>query len=375
MKYKVGDRVRIKNLDWYYENRDKIDQIDCGNVCFVRNMATLCGKIVTISSILPTLEVYRIKEDDGEFNWTDEMIERLVERNGKTYPYKIGDRVVLKGKNRCATITDLKYDSFGNLSYYINIDNDKDNSIVYPTNLLLPYDNKVEGLVEEKTKPKFKVGDRIITDTNMKGKIIEDVEEGWYRVEFEPYNNIPQPNGIVPEESMSLVEEEVGLVDKFSSRWVNEFNLPKGYIFKDENGNVINTTKIVLEKKKKEYPKTYEECNRIMGVELWNTLWGEDATEYEEQMEGLMYAFIKLKVCRDAYWKIAGEEMGLGKPWKPDWTDQESPKYCITSIKDQVEASKRYYIMNTILAFPTEEMRNAFYENFKELIESCKELL
>jgi hypothetical protein len=56
-----------------------------------------------------------------------------------------------------------------------------------------------------------------------------------------------------------LAEEEVGLVDNLSSRWVNEFELPDGYIFKDENGNVINATKIVLEKKKKEYPKTYEE--------------------------------------------------------------------------------------------------------------------
>lgn len=141
-----------------------------------------------------------------------------MKRNGEKYPYKIGDRVVLKGTNRCATITDLKYNSWGNLSYYIKIDNNKDISIDYPTNLLLPYDNKVEGLVEEKTKPKFNVGDRIITDTNMKGKIIEDVDEGWYRVEFESYNNIPQPNGIVPEESMSLTEEEIGLVDKFSSR-------------------------------------------------------------------------------------------------------------------------------------------------------------
>ena len=35
------------------------------------------------------------------------------------------------------------------------------------------------------------------------------------------------------------------------------WDLPEGYIFKDENGNVINATKIVLEKKKKEYPKTY----------------------------------------------------------------------------------------------------------------------
>ena len=31
--------------------------------------------------------------------------------------------------------------------------------------------------------------------------------------------------------------------------------------------------------------------------------------------------------------------------------------------------------VNVILTFPTEEMRDAFYENFKDLIEGCKELL
>ena len=34
----------------------------------------------------------------------------------------------------------------------------------------------------------------------------------------------------------------------------NEIKLPYGYVFKDENGNVINTTKITIEKKKEEYP-------------------------------------------------------------------------------------------------------------------------
>ena len=36
----------------------------------------------------------------------------------------------------------------------------------------------------------------------------------------------------------------------------NEIKLPYGYVFKDENGNVINTTKITIEKKKEEYPNT-----------------------------------------------------------------------------------------------------------------------
>ena len=27
----------------------------------------------------------------------------------------------------------------------------------------------------------------------------------------------------------------------------------------------------------------------------------------------------KLIICRDVYWKIYGEQMGLGKPWEPDF--------------------------------------------------------
>ena len=41
------------------------------------------------------------------------------------------------------------------MSYYVRIDNDKDISIDYPTDLLLPYDNKIEEPVEDETKPKM----------------------------------------------------------------------------------------------------------------------------------------------------------------------------------------------------------------------------
>ena len=134
-----------------------------------------------------------------------------------------------------------------------------------------------------------------------------------------------------------------------------------------------------IEERTKDYPKTYKEYNRIMGVELWNTLWGEDATEYEEQMEDLINAFIRLKVCRDAYWKIAGEEMGLGEPWKPNQESQDRVSYpsitpSITRCGGEIIRTTSY-THDYFLIFPTAKMRNAFYENFKELIENCKELL
>lgn len=149
MKFKVGDKVKIKSLDWYNTFKDDEGVVDCGQWYFDKKMSRFCGKIVTICESYDMFNWYRIREEnDSHIKYNNNMIECLVERNGKTYPYKIGDRVILKGNNRRATITDLKYNSWGNLSYYIKIDNDKDISIDYPTNLLLPYDN-IDNMVED----------------------------------------------------------------------------------------------------------------------------------------------------------------------------------------------------------------------------------
>ena len=154
-------------------------------------------------------------------------------------------------------------------------------------------------------------------------------------------------------------------IDNGVVNWMME--CPDGYIFKDENGNVINAQKIVLEKKKKEYPKTYEECINELDINEVVAACG-----WKKEIKALQ----TLLVCRDAYWKIAGEEMGLGKPWRPDWDDDEWPDmYYISFDGKRLEKEKGYPCCNMILIFPTEEMRDAFYENFKKEIESCKELL
>ena len=160
LKYKVGDRVKIQSLERYNKYKNRYGDINYGcetEILFTSEMSSFCGQVVTITRVryIGGVRFYHLAEDKEVHLWVAGMFECLVERNGKTYPYKIGDRVVLKGNNRCATITDLKYNSFGNLSYYIRIDNDKDISVVYPTDLLLPYDNKIEAPVEGATKPKM----------------------------------------------------------------------------------------------------------------------------------------------------------------------------------------------------------------------------
>ena len=160
----------------------------------------------------------------------------------------------------------------------------------------------------------------------------------------------------------------------------NSWKCPQGYQFVDENGNVINAQKITLEKKEKMYPKTYGECCEILGVDphnflaITNCYEGEvETTDYEKSLSSKFVSLWGLRICRDAYWKIAGEEMGLGKPWEYDCNSEDFTPAIIyrSGCIQKVEVQYR----NAMLAFPTLEMRDAFYENFEELIIICKKLL
>ena len=155
----------------------------------------------------------------------------------------------------------------------------------------------------------------------------------------------------------------------------NEINLPEGYVFKDENGNVINTTKITIEKKKKEYPKTYEECCKILDFcgEYFFTTY-EDGIHFPGE-ENNIYQILKstsiltkLLICRDAYWKIAGEEMELGKNWEPNYNDfnKAFSMYCLCGKFGLSVINPLQFV------FPSKEMRDEFAENFKKDIEFCK---
>ena len=138
--------------------------------------------------------------------------------------------------------------------------------------------------------------------------------------------------------------------------------IPHDWEIKEENGGIF------LQDKRPQYPKTYEECcdvlNRTSPI----------IADVEGYKWVLLINFQKLLVCRDAYWKIAGEQLGLDKPWKPDWCNENKLKYCMECSFGTIDKTVSI-VKGCFLAFLTEEMRDAFYENFKDLIEQCKELL
>ena len=60
--------------------------------------------------------------------------------------------------------------------------------------------------------------------------------------------------------------------------------------------------------------------------------------------------------------------------WKPDWEDYNQFKWCIDVFKDNIRKAA-YLFVKKVLVFKTEELRDKFLENFKDLIETAKPLL
>lgn len=99
---------------------------------------------------------------------------------------------------------------------------------------------------------------------------------------------------------------------------------------------------------KEEYFTTYEEC--LIDINI------NEITD----INSITYLLQKLFICRNAYWGS----------WKPDWTSPEL-KYVIKTMGNKACLTTESTI-NCVLAFPTREMRDVFYNNFKELIERTK---
>ena len=157
-------------------------------------------------------------------------------------------------------------------------------------------------------------------------------------------------------------DSELDNIDKFIQRFDgNECHiaLPEGYQFVDRQGNIIDTPLIMVKKKGVEYPKDYDECCYVLD---------DDDKMSLERMNELR----KLVNARNAYWKLYGKANSLGGSWKPDWDDG---CYVIFTNGDGLIRMDIQFGLNAILAFPTAELRDMFYERFKSEIEFCKEFL
>lgn len=136
----------------------------------------------------------------------------------------------------------------------------------------------------------------------------------------------------------------------------------------------------VLYKKEKELPKTWSEFCRINPIKN-GEFFINNYSDIKEMNEGYrdcvidanllpskeyakaMLALCKLIQLRDCY----------NDGWKPDWNNGVT-KYAIVYGSNKAEFVDVLHY-NFILNFKTEDLRDAFYHNFKDLIEQAKLLL
>lgn len=79
MKYKKGDKVRIKSQKWYDENKDKYGIVNVGGVLFQKQMRNCLGKEVTIKCAEKKYNYYTI--DEYNYGFSEEMFEDSTELN------------------------------------------------------------------------------------------------------------------------------------------------------------------------------------------------------------------------------------------------------------------------------------------------------
>ncbi len=234
-------------------------------------------------------------------------------------------------------------------------------------------------IVMNENKPLFKTGDVVklkgCPDKNLFWIVMDVIKDGYIfnngkKYSFDDQHHFEKSNREVINIQPNTTECKIAYLSINNEDYDDQIEIDLG----DNYEYKFEMNKLYIVKKKPKYPKTYEECCDVLNIPNDERYIDIDVPlDYNK----VLSTYVKLLICRKAYWKIAGDEMGLGKPWEPKFG-----KYIHYSInfylyKDSFELHKGEYNSsdNRILVFPTEEMRDAFCENFKDLIQDCKELL
>lgn len=145
-----------------------------------------------------------------------------------------------------------------------------------------------------------------------------------------------------------------------------EITFDDDYEVKVEDGIVIAVSKTI------KLPKTFEVCCKVLGISKYIGLIydlddGSSNEIYKDHIE-LLRSFRKLMICRDAYRKIAKWE-----PWSNEYNGNRI-MFGIVPSGSTVRFDSCTY-QGCMLMFPTEDMCKVFYENFKDLIFKCHDII
>ena len=152
--------------------------------------------------------------------------------------------------------------------------------------------------------------------------------------------------------------------------------IPEGYVIDTERSN---DRQIVFNKIEDDKARSWEEyCKKMKGKDSYyfDELFGKIRlarfndepllSEFEDEEEAEAFAaFGKLRKFRRDW---------IGE-WKPDYKNQEEAKFAIYTVENEICKKGENYTVNSAISFPTEKMRDEFFDTFRDLLEQAKTLL
>ena len=155
----------------------------------------------------------------------------------------------------------------------------------------------------------------------------------------------------------------------------NIINIPEGFEIDKEQSNERMIVLKKIESKRVRSWKEYCEKMRDKDSYYFNEVVNEIKPskfsvkpillefEDKEEIEALV-AFCKLRKLRKQW---------IGE-WKPDYNNYNEVKFTIITAENEIGKGERYTV-SCSMSFPTEEMRDEFFDTFKDLLEQAKSLL
>ena len=367
---KVGESVNYGGQDY------DVDGImfDANNRCivYVLKLFGIGVEYITNNELIP-VEEYRMEEENNEHLFKNNMGKKLAIKGHSTRGKEVIELLEMMGGNNI-------YNFSGDDSYAYYVIRGCQNEIRAGEYIFGDEGVYFFTLEEFLDKYPFKVDDKVFLYDNITEGYITGVKWDEESVKYCVYTSAEcwcDVEELLKWNNVDLVERHYrdNIEDKDKAKAPDMkgedysgkrfgYKIPDGYEF-----DVVVDGKIILKPIKPKYPTTYKECCDVLGIDTMDN----DAKGYKHF---LVIQFQELLIAHDAYWKIAGEQMGLDKPWEPNWSGVKlETKYVIYNQPNAGWVRTTSTLNRCFLAFPNPEMRDAFYENFKDLIERCKELL
>lgn len=154
----------------------------------------------------------------------------------------------------------------------------------------------------------------------------------------------------------------------------NIINIPEGYEIDKEQST---ERQIVLRKIDNRVRSWKEYCDKMEGKDSYyfneivrkicSAKFKEDFILSEFVNDEDVVAFVAFSKLRKLRKQWIGE-------WKPDYNNYNEVKFTIITAENEISKGERYSV-SCSMSFPTEEMRNEFFNCFKDLLEQAKTLL